>query len=324
MILAGLQQTKSTKTDGEVFLLSDLPLVGHFFEPNSKKVERTELIIFIRPTMVKSEAYASLLAKNKIGSEETSKEVARYFETGKFHDAKNETMDAGNRKFSSFEKTVLPKSITSDTNAEEKTEAAANRKQSPKQNKNARRKNRAGRYDEENRVNGTRRQRPRSPHSRRGETAPQKRAEAVEKLLAKNPFGSKSAAAQAGARAATARTQNAPRSNCGQSTALTASGKFDLFDTAAKTSYTVGLRQELSEKVPYTVDFYDDETNSVSVSSNLESLTLTLKTPDAPTGPAPQPANLTAATAAPANKNGAANAQKMSVFGARKTTEQAR
>ena len=47
VILAGLQQTKSTKTDGEVFLLSDLPLVGHFFEPNSKKVERTELIIFL-------------------------------------------------------------------------------------------------------------------------------------------------------------------------------------------------------------------------------------------------------------------------------------
>ena len=83
------------------------------------------------------------------------------------------------------------------------------------------------------------------------------------------------------------------------------------------------LRQELSEKVPYTVDFYDDETNSVSVSSNLESLTLTLKTPDAPTGPAPQPASI-AAPAATAKKNGAANAQKMSVFGARKTTEQAR
>lgn len=145
VILAGLQQTKSTKTDGEVFLLSDLPLVGHFFEPNSQKVERTELIIFIRPTMVKSEAYASLLAKNKIGSEETSKEVARYFETGKFHDAKNETMDAGNRKFSSFEKTVLPKSITSDTNAEEKTEVAGESETKPetKQKRAAKKSRRA-------------------------------------------------------------------------------------------------------------------------------------------------------------------------------------
>lgn len=157
-----------------------------------------------------------------------------------------------------------------------------------------------------------------------GETAPQKRAETVEKLLAKNPFGSKSAAAQAGARAATGADAKRAALELRAIYCVDGKWKFDLFDTAAKTSYTVGLRQELSEKVPYTVDFYDDETNSVSVSSNLESLTLTLKTPDAPTGPAPQPANLTAATAAPANKNGAANAQKMSVFGARKTTEQAR
>lgn len=156
-----------------------------------------------------------------------------------------------------------------------------------------------------------------------GETAPQKRAEAVEKLLAKNPFGSKSAAARAGARAATGADAKRAALELRAIYCVDGKWKFDLFDTAAKTSYTVGLRQELSEKVPYTVDFYDDETNSVSVSSNLESLTLTLKTPDAPTGPAPQPANI-AFPAATAKKNGAANAQKMSVFGARKTTEQAR
>lgn len=158
-----------------------------------------------------------------------------------------------------------------------------------------------------------------------GETAPQKRAEAVEKLLAKNPFGSKSAAAGAGEKTAGSGA-DAKRAALELRAIYCVDGKwkFDLFDTAAKTSYTVGLRQELSEKVPYTVDFYDDETNSVSVSSNLESLTLTLKTPDAPTGPAPQPANIASPAAAPANKNGAANAQKMSVFGARKTTEQAR
>lgn len=156
-----------------------------------------------------------------------------------------------------------------------------------------------------------------------GETAPQKRAEAVEKLLAKNPFGSKSAAARAGARSATGADAKRAALELRAIYCVDGKWKFDLFDTAAKTSYTVGLRQELSEKVPYTVDFYDDETNSVSVSSNLESLTLTLKTPDAPTGPAPQPASI-AAPAATAKKNGAANAQKMSVFGARKTTEQAR
>lgn len=157
-----------------------------------------------------------------------------------------------------------------------------------------------------------------------GETAPQKRGEAVEKLLAKNPFGSKSAAAGAGEKTA-GTGADAKRAALELRAIYCVDGKwkFDIFDTAAKTSYTVGLRQELSEKIPYTVDFYDDETNSVSVSSNIEPLTLTLKTPDAPTGPAPQPASI-AAPAATAKKNGAAAAQRPAGFGARKATEQAR
>lgn len=156
-----------------------------------------------------------------------------------------------------------------------------------------------------------------------GETAPQKRGEAVEKLIAKNPFGSKSAASRAGAKAA-GTGADAKRAALELRAIYCVDGKwkFDLFDTAAKTSYTVGLRQEISEKSPYTVDFYDDETNSVSVSSNLESLTLTLKTPDAPTGAAPQAAKIAAPAAATANKSGAAKAQRPS-GGARKSTENA-
>lgn len=119
VILAGLQQTKTNRTDGEVFLLSDIPLVGEWFKPQSEKTERTELIIFIRPTMVKSRPYAEMLKENKVGSDKTTKEVERYFETGKFHDPQNETMGAENRKFSSFEKTVLPKSLTETGNEAE-------------------------------------------------------------------------------------------------------------------------------------------------------------------------------------------------------------
>lgn len=125
VILAGLQQTKSNKTDGEVFLLADIPLIGNLFKPSSEKVERTELIIFIRPTMVKSEPYSSLLAKNKIGSEEVTKEVAGYFENGKFHDPQKETMGVENRKYSSFEKTLLPASMKSGKKKSDEAEPAA-------------------------------------------------------------------------------------------------------------------------------------------------------------------------------------------------------
>lgn len=156
-----------------------------------------------------------------------------------------------------------------------------------------------------------------------GETAPKQRGETVEKLIAKNPFGSKNAASRGGAKAA-GLGADAKRASLELRAIYCVDGKwkFDLFDTAAKTSYTVGLRQEISEKTPYTIDFYDDETNSVSVSSNLESLTLTLKTPDTPTGAAPQPAKIGAPAAATADKNGAAKAQRQA--GARKATEQKR
>ena len=111
VVLAGLQQTKANKTDGEVFLLSDIPLIGNIFKPESEKTERTELIIFIRPTMLHSQHYSKIIKENEITSKEVSKEVEQYFKTGKFHDPEKETMGLENRKYSSFEKTIIPKSL---------------------------------------------------------------------------------------------------------------------------------------------------------------------------------------------------------------------
>ena len=60
---------------------------------------------------------------------------------------------------------------------------------------------------------------------------------------------------------------------------------FALSDTVQKKSYTVKLGEKYSENSPYAVDFFDDETNSVSVSSVLGSWTLTLKERDQLTAP---------------------------------------
>ena len=105
IVLAGLQQTKANKIDGEVFALADIPLIGNLFKPNQEKVERTELIIFIRPTVVKSETAATLIAKEGIENSQVGKQVKQYFKTGKFHDQENDTM--GKHKYSSLEKTLL-------------------------------------------------------------------------------------------------------------------------------------------------------------------------------------------------------------------------
>ena len=107
IILAGLQQVNNSVTDGEVWLLADLPLIGDLFKPDSVKNERTELIIFIRPTLIKSTSAATTLASESIGTTEVSREVKNYFKSGKFHDV--ETDDMGKFEHSSFVKGFLPK-----------------------------------------------------------------------------------------------------------------------------------------------------------------------------------------------------------------------
>ena len=84
IVLAGLQQTSKNKTDGSVWLLGDIPGVGELFKPDKTVEERTELIIFIRPTLVKSEAHSSLMTDKTLDSTVVGKNVRNYFKTGRF------------------------------------------------------------------------------------------------------------------------------------------------------------------------------------------------------------------------------------------------
>ena len=123
------------------------------------------------------------------------------------------------------------------------------------------------------------------------------RQERLKNLLQKNPFGTV-ASSSADARSA---QQKAEQTNGLELRAIyCVDGKwmFSISDSVTKTSYTIKLREPMSEKIPYMIDFYDDETNTVSISNNLYSFTLTLKTPDAPTGPAPKPAAISSAASA--------------------------
>ena len=52
---------------------------------------------------------------------------------------------------------------------------------------------------------------------------------------------------------------------------------FSVYDTREKKYYTLELRGKTSEKVPYSVEFFDDETNSISITSALSTQVLKLK-----------------------------------------------
>ena len=79
-----------------------------------------------------------------------------------------------------------------------------------------------------------------------------------------------------------------------------------IYDASMKMSYRIGLRQPQNDMSPYTIDFYDEETNSISISNSLGTYTLTLKVPDAPTGkafgaPAPAKKKVVSKSASKAN-----------------------
>ncbi|MBO5254930.1 MAG: hypothetical protein J6B07_03800 [Opitutales bacterium] len=59
---------------------------------------------------------------------------------------------------------------------------------------------------------------------------------------------------------------------------------FSIRDSAQEKSYTLRLGEPYSEAIPYAVDFFDEETNSVSLTSPIGSYTLVLKERDELTG----------------------------------------
>ena len=67
---------------------------------------------------------------------------------------------------------------------------------------------------------------------------------------------------------------------------------FVVTDADSKISYALPLKGRITEELPYRVDFFDEETMSVSVSNSVAEYVLTLKPPD-------EPAAAPAAQAAP-------------------------
>ena len=103
-MLAGLQQTNISDTNGAVWLLSDIPLIGDIFKPERDSTERTELIFFIRPTIIKSAPYSKVLADENMHANRAYKEINNFFTTGKFHDINNDK--SGTFETSAFMRTI--------------------------------------------------------------------------------------------------------------------------------------------------------------------------------------------------------------------------
>lgn len=85
IVLGGLRQREVRSDQGRLFLLGDLPILGPIFQPESETVNYTDLIIFIRPTVVHSPMEAAPIAERELNNmEETGETIREYYDSGKF------------------------------------------------------------------------------------------------------------------------------------------------------------------------------------------------------------------------------------------------
>jgi general secretion pathway protein D len=84
VVLGGLQQVETIKGDSKVFILGDLPIIGNLFRPKNSSERRNEILIFIRPVVVKNTTEANADAETKLDQIESSERVREYLRTGTF------------------------------------------------------------------------------------------------------------------------------------------------------------------------------------------------------------------------------------------------
>jgi type II secretory pathway component GspD/PulD (secretin) len=67
LIIGGLIKDKSGKGQIKVPLLGDMPILGHFFKSETDTVQKTELLIFVSPTIITPEQIAHMGKMEKYG-----------------------------------------------------------------------------------------------------------------------------------------------------------------------------------------------------------------------------------------------------------------
>jgi type IV pilus assembly protein PilQ len=52
VIIGGIFQTTEREDEVKIPLLGDIPIIGHFFRHKSKLQDKTELLVFLTPTVL--------------------------------------------------------------------------------------------------------------------------------------------------------------------------------------------------------------------------------------------------------------------------------
>ena len=81
-ILAGLQQNEVSETGNYFPLIGRIPIIKEILSGTSKSYNRTELIIFIRPTIIRNPNQSKELTKDILFNYEEGETIKGYLEDG--------------------------------------------------------------------------------------------------------------------------------------------------------------------------------------------------------------------------------------------------
>ena len=81
-ILAGLQQNEISDSGSYFPLIGRLPILKNILSGTTKSYNRTELVIFIRPTIIRNPSQSSDLTKDIIENYEEGETIKGYLEDG--------------------------------------------------------------------------------------------------------------------------------------------------------------------------------------------------------------------------------------------------
>ena len=84
IVLGGLQSLDSLENNNRMAILGDLPVFGPLFRSKSVENTRNELLIFIRPTIIRTTTDANQNARDSIDASESQEKVDSFLQRGTF------------------------------------------------------------------------------------------------------------------------------------------------------------------------------------------------------------------------------------------------
>lgn len=82
VVLGGLQSISEIKSEGKVTFWSEIPLLGNLFKPKTGENVRKELIIFLRPMVVRSNEIANTLTQTQVKNSGMAEDLKEFYENG--------------------------------------------------------------------------------------------------------------------------------------------------------------------------------------------------------------------------------------------------